>query len=103
MKFRIILGLTLACFSAGPAWAGQRVTAAIMFSGGDNTGVGATANYAAIVEVSTKNMRRFITQGQFSGGLRCIAADLFGWDYSPDNRGYARCGLGPRTCKVFCT
>jgi hypothetical protein len=74
MKFRIILGLMLACVSATPAWAGQRVTAAIMFSGGDDTSVGATANYASIVEVSTKNVRRFITQGQFGGA--CVVLPL---------------------------
>jgi hypothetical protein len=74
MKFGIILGLALACVSATPAWAAQRVTAAIMFSGGDDTSVGATENYAAIVEVSTKNVRRFVTQDQFSGG--CVVLPL---------------------------
>jgi hypothetical protein len=74
MKFRIILGLTLACVSATPAWAGHRVTAAIMFSPGEDTTPGANGSDAFMVEVSTKTMRRFITNDQFT--TACLVLPL---------------------------
>ena len=75
MKFGIILGLTLACVSATPAWAGHRITAAIMVSPGEDTTPGANGSDSFMVEVSTKTTRRFITNDQFTTAA-CLVLPL---------------------------
>ena len=55
--------------------AGQRVTAAIMFSAGAAPNPGANGNDAVIVEVSTKRVRRFISGGDLEA-MHCAVLPL---------------------------